>query len=326
MARSPALVRAWEKALLPRRIRQSYSWAIGGGQVVQDDNASSVCLTISEQVVYSPQEEAVVITNDRPAVHALNPPLKWAGGKRWLVPRLREIWQDHGHRRLVEPLSGGLAVALGLLPKRALLSDINPHNMNFYAWLKAGLTLDIEMCNDSESYYRHRVRFNELIALGQEKTCEAAQLFFYLNRTGYNGLVRFNRRGEFNVPFGRHSAIHYERDFSPYQKAFEDWDFRCGDFEDLAIEPEDFIYADPPYDVEFTKYSKEDFDWQDQERLIKWLEKHPGPVVLSNQRTDRVVDLYKSHGFHIEVLDAPRRISCNGDRTKAKEVLATRGL
>ena len=271
-------------------------------------------------------EKAVVTTKDRPVSKVLNPPLKWAGGKRWLVPRLREIWADHNQRRLVEPLSGGLAVALGLLPERALLNDISPHNMNFYAWLKEGLSLGIEMCNREDLYYSHRSRFNELIALGQERSAEAAQLFFYLNRTGYNGLVRFNRRGEFNVPFGKHTNIDYVRDFTSYKKAFENWEFRCGDFEALPLEPGDFIYADPPYDVVFTKYSKEDFDWEDQTRLVKWLVRHPGPVVLSNQKTDRILELYESEGFNIEILDAPRRISCNGDRTKAKEVLATKGL
>jgi len=262
----------------------------------------------------------------RPQVRPLTPPLKWAGGKRWLVPRLREMWKGHEQRRLVEPLCGGLAVALGLMPEKALLNDINPHNVNFYRWLKRGLRLDVDMRNESALYYAHRRRFNELIARGEADGVEAAQLFYYLNRTGYNGLCRFNRKGEFNVPFGSHKTIDYVSDFLDYRRAFEAWDFMCGDFDALDVKPDDFIYADPPYDVEFTKYSKEDFTWKDQERLVKWLAKHGGPVVLSNQKTDRVVELYGDYGFSIDYLDAPRRISCNGDRTKAKEVLATKGL
>src|SRR5262245_45575603 len=99
----------------------------------------------------------------------LRPPLKWAGGKRWLVPHLRPIWESSGERRLVEPLCGGLAVALGLRPRRALLNDLNPHNMNFYSWLKRGLVIDkdVELANDSELYYGYRARFNELIRLGE---------------------------------------------------------------------------------------------------------------------------------------------------------------
>ena len=95
-----------------------------------------------------------------------------------------------------------------------------------------------------------------------------------------------------------------------------------GDFEDLKLRNDDFVYADPPYDVEFTQYAKQAFTWEDQVRLAKWLAQHPGPVVASNQATDRIVELYSSLGFKLMTLDAPRRISCTGDRTPAREVLA----
>ena len=86
------------------------------------------------------------------------------------------------------------------------------------------------------------------------------------------------------------------------------------------------IYADPPYDVEFTQYSAGGFNWEDQVRLAHWLKKHPGPVALSNQLTPRIEELYSDLGFTLTTLDAPRRISCTGDRTPAKEVLATLNL
>jgi DNA adenine methylase len=257
---------------------------------------------------------------------ALRPPLKWAGGKRWLVPHLRPIWERFSDRRLVEPLCGGLAVSLALRPKRALLNDLNPHNVNFYRHLKRGLCLTLAMQNEEALYYRYRRRFNQLIEGGEQTSEEAAQLFYYLNRTGYNGLCRFNRRGEYNVPFGRHETINYTRDLRPYSPAMRGWSFKTGDFERLKLEPGDFIYADPPYDVEFTQYSKEGFNWAEQERLAEWLSRHDGPVVLSNQRTDRIVKLYTGLGFTLDEKPAPRMISCNGDRTPAVEVIATRGL
>lgn len=259
----------------------------------------------------------------------IRPPLKWAGGKRWLVPHLKLIWAKYANRRLVEPFCGGLAVALGLLPENALLNDINPHAINFYRWLKRGLNTKVEMRNDEDSYYECRVRFNELITSRKATTKEAAELFYYLNRTGYNGLCRFNRQGEFNVPFGRYRNLNYSAfvgDFAAYKSIFADWQFTVGDFEQVAVEPDDFIYADPPYDVEFTQYAKEGFSWDDQVRLAEWLAKHPGPVVLSNQATKAIVRLYKDLDFKIKLLDAPRMISCTGDRTRAEEVLATRGI
>jgi len=256
----------------------------------------------------------------------LRPPLKWAGGKRWLVPHLEQLWAAHRKHRLVEPFCGGLAVALGLNPGRALLNDINPHPVNFYAKLQSGLKIRIAMRNERELYYRHREDFNRLVGRGALFTRKAAELFYYLNRTGYNGLCRFNRKGEFNVPFGRHASINYVRDFSEYRAVLSRWTFTHRDFEALPLDDDDFIYADPPYDVEFRQYSQEGFDWSEQERLAQWLAAHRGPVALSNQATPRIVALYESLGFRLRYLPAPRYISRTGDRTPALEVLALKGV
>jgi len=242
------------------------------------------------------------------------------------VPHVAPLWQRFRGRRLVEPFCGGIAVALGLRPARAFLSDINPHVVNFYRWLKRGLKIELEMHNDGALFYRHRERFNRLVADGAGDSVEAAALFYYLNRTGYNGLCRFNRKGEFNVPFGRYDRINYTTDFSAYRAALKGWDFGAGDFEALKLEPRDFIYADPPYDVEFTQYSSESFGWDEQVRLAEFLARHRGPVVLSNQATARILRLYRKLGFSIRRLRAPRMISCTGNRTPATEVLAARGF
>ena len=254
----------------------------------------------------------------------LKPPLKWAGGKRWLVPHVAPLWRGFTRRRLVEPFCGGLAIVLGLDPRRALLNDVNPHLTNFYRHLQRGLVIKLPMRNEDELYYRHRDAFNRLAATRRgRETRKAAELFYYLNRTGFNGLCRFNSRGEFNVPFGQYRTIGYLRDFRPYAGTLSRWTFSCGDFEALAVSPKDFIYADPPYDVQFRKYAREDFDWDAQERLATWLARHPGPVVASNQATPRIVKLYRSLGFSLRFLDGPRFINSTGDRTKAQEILAT---
>ena len=262
----------------------------------------------------------------------LTPPLKWAGGKRWQVPYLRPIWAKNSNtgnntRRLVEPFGGGLAITLGLLPRGALLNDINPHLMNFYRWVKeTGLTATILRSNNEQVYYEHRDAFNDLICNNKWNTPLAAELFYFLNRTGYNGLCRFNRSGRFNVPFGRYKTISYATDFKAYQAIFAQWDFQCVDFQALPVQPSDFIYADPPYDVEFTAYSQGGFSWDDQVRTAEWLAQHKGPVILVNQATSRIRKLYRKLGYTLRFLDAPRRISSSGDRTPAKELLATRNV
>jgi DNA adenine methylase len=258
--------------------------------------------------------------------NSLKPPLKWAGGKRWLLPHLAPLWQPHSSRRYVEPFCGGLAAPLGLRPKRALLNDINPHLINFYTHLRRGLKPTIKMKNDEKSFYQHRSRLNKLIKDGKWQSAEAAQLFYYLNRTCFNGLCRFNQSGEFNVPFGKYESINYATDFSQFRRVFDNWTFTNSDIGSLPVEPADFIYADPPYDVEFTSYSAGGFSWDDQVRTADWLAAHAGPVVLSNQATKRIVELYEKRGFTIDYLAGPRRISCTGDRTAAREVLAVKNL
>jgi len=212
------------------------------------------------------------------------------------------------------------------MPERGLLNDANPHLINFYSWLKRGLNISIALENDENLFYAHRERFNELLRAGKQDTAEAASLFYYLNRTGFNGLCRFNGRGEFNVPFGRYTRINYRREFTACAALFATWQFAAGDFENIPLEPDDFVYADPPYDVEFTQYSKGVFRWEDQERTADWLSRHAGPVVLSNQATDRIIHLYERLGFKLRFVDAPRRISCTGDRTPAREVIAWRNI
>jgi len=258
--------------------------------------------------------------------NSYRPPLKWAGGKRWLVPHLKPLWLNHSHRRLVEPFCGGLAVTLGLSPKNALVNDVNEHLINFYKWLKKGLIIDFNMSNAEDEYYGNRTRFNSLITSGQTKSKESAGLVYYLNRTGYNGLCRFNQSGGFNVPFGKYKRINYETDFTQYKKVFLNWKFTNTSFDKVPLEESDFVYADPPYDVEFTYYSKDGFKWADQVRLAEWLSNHNGPVVLSNQATDRIIELYEKFGFTLTFLQAPRMINSTGDRTPAREVLAVKGF
>jgi DNA adenine methylase len=276
-----------------------------------------------------PSSAAVQIAIEKPKAERerVRPPLKWAGGKRWQVPHVAPLWEGESWRRLVEPFCGGLAVALGLLPETALLNDINPHLINFYRRLKSGLVVEgMKFENREGDYYANRVRFNKLLLAGKGDTKDAAALFYYLNRTGYNGLCRFNQGGGFNVPFGTYARINYKYDFSEYSDILAGWEFTNTHFSTIPLRADDFVYADPPYDVEFRQYSKDGFAWEEQIATATWLSKHTGPVVLSNQATKRILKLYDGLGYHLIKLKAPRRISCTGDRTPAPEVLAIRNL
>ena len=117
-------------------------------------HCSSLLMTpLAKQVANITGSTTGSITGSTAKLERLTPPLKWAGGKRWLVQHLQHIWQKHSDRRLVEPFCGGLAIALGLQPHKALLNDINPHVVNFYKCLQKGLKLEIDVENDREFYY-----------------------------------------------------------------------------------------------------------------------------------------------------------------------------
>ena len=266
--------------------------------------------------------------SDRPEI---DPILKWAGGKRWLAPRIKEMFDSYitavPGARLVDPFSGGMAIPLGVRPTRCLASDANPHLMNLYRHLQHGLVWDegigVEYENNQAVYYDNRSKFNALCASREYWTKEGALLFYYLNRTCFNGLCRFNSAGYFNVPFGRYKTIGYRKDFRDYIRALHGWELYYGDFATLPLEPTDFIYLDPPYDVEFTQFVPRDFTWDDQERLAAWAANHAGPVVASNSMTQRIADLYTKNGFQVyRMQDVPRTIAANGDRAPVDEILA----
>ena len=249
-------------------------------------------------------------------------PLKWAGGKRWLVPKLREIMPKH--ERLVEPFMGSLSVSLGIRPNRAALNDINPHLVNFYRQIQSGLVMDISYGHSEIDYYKAREEFNNNIKAGIIDNQRMAMLFYYLNRTGFNGLCRFNKSGLFNVPFGRYSKINYRKDFNDIKSAIEKYSIHNGDFSTLEYLDGDLIYADPPYDATFSSYSSGGFGWDDQVRLAEFLSSLELPVIVSNQATPRIIELYSGLGFNIQEISAPRRISSSGDRSDALEVLAVK--
>lgn len=256
------------------------------------------------------------------------PYLKWAGGKTWLIPHLRKLWQPQ--QELWDLFCGSLAVGLALGPRRAVCNDANPHLQNLHQQVQAGLSNDLdihlELENSEALYYTHRTRFNA-VAGDPQRNREAALLFYYLNRTGFNGLCRFNRKGEYNVPFGRYKTITYRQNFADYQATMEGWTFPVGDFGRLQPPANAFVYADPPYvATEFTAYDGNPFTWADQMRLLTFLVRHPGPVVASNRADPALVDCYRAAGFNVQQLEAPRRISCTGDRSPVLEMLASRNI
>jgi DNA adenine methylase len=271
-----------------------------------------------------------------PKNELLRPFLKWAGGKRQLLPELRR-YLPRQLRRYFEPFLGGGAVLFHLQPKWAVVNDINEELINTYRVIQnnvEGLVAALSQhLNEREYYYRLRdldrsERFSELTDV------ERAARIIYLNKTCYNGLFRVNSQGQFNVPFGdyKNPKIVDEvvlRAVSYYLNS-NDITFLQVDFEEALREAGkgDFVYLDPPYDpvsntASFTGYNLDGFGRDEQIRLkavVDDLTRRHCRVLLSNSATDFITDLYRD--YTVVVTGATRVINSDATRRgKVDEVL-----
>lgn len=255
----------------------------------------------------------------------LTPYIKWAGNKMRTQAYTLPIYNQYRDRRVVDVFCGALGSTFSLMPKHVLANDINPHIINLHTQVKYNFELDIYLKNDKLTYYQHRYFFNQMIDRDNwANSLESAQYFYYLLKTCYRGLCRFNSGGKFNVPYGRYKNIQYLKSFSKYSTAMKNWDFTCQDFSELTIEENDFIVIDPPYDDSFTGYYGS-FDDKDQVRLVKWLSQFNVPIIAHNLATDKILGLYNRADFDIKLVKVHRSIG-NLDRSPALEMLATKNI
>lgn len=263
------------------------------------------------------------------------PFLKWAGGKYRILDRiLRELPVG---ARFVEPFAGSCAVYLNVSAASALVCDINADLINLYQHLQREGEPFIRYCqsfftpanNTRKRYLGMREAFNS-----SREPRERGALFLYLNRHAFNGLVRYNSRGTFNVPFGTYKMPYFPlkelRDF--HAKTQEvDTVFACRDFRTIfaKLRAGDVVYCDPPYvplsgTASFTAYAGTEFTAADQRDLAALSEqaRHRGiTIVLSNHNTAATRQLYAE--AELTAFDVQRFISCHGDkRTAAPELLA----
>ena len=269
------------------------------------------------------------------------PFVKWAGGKRQIIDKLKEyIPEEYG--TYYEPFVGGGALLFELSPKDAVINDSNKELMNVFNCIKDEEKFT-KMCSElnryetshcEDFYYevrnmdRDKKKFSRLIDY------KRAARTIYLNKACFNGLYRVNSKGEFNVPFGKKIKVNtYEGQNLGIIHAylnFSNIKMLSVDFEDAVKDAKkgDFIYFDPPYDSDtdtFNSYTEEGFNKDQQRRLAKVykeLSDRGCYVMLSNHNTILVNELYSE--FNIHVIEAKRNINSNGKkRGKVEEVIIT---
>lgn len=260
------------------------------------------------------------------------PILKWAGGKTQMLGELMpKVPTSYG--RYIEPFFGGGALFFALQPESAIIADSNPELINLYREVANHVDEVIEYLkkyeNTSEKFYS--VREQDWTTLPK---AEAAARTIFLNRTCFNGLYRVNKKGQFNVPFGKYKnpkICDVDRLYAA-SEALKKAEILCGDYLqvlDHYAQPGDFIFLDPPYlpiseYADFKRYTKEQFYEEDHVELAKTvmrLHERGCHIVLTNSNHPSVRELYAQ--FTIDVIQTKRHISCNGNTRKGEDVIVT---
>lgn len=254
-----------------------------------------------------------------------SPFIKWAGGKRSLLPDLVANMPPT-FNTYYEPFLGGAALFFEASDhvSSAVLTDTNFDLVITFNVIKRDPEPLIKLLEEhtrkhnSDYYYRIRTQSD------LQDPIKIAARFIYLNKTCYNGLWRVNKKGQFNVPIGRYTnVIIYQRaNLIACHKALQNARIEYRDFETITPNIGDFVYCDPPYypidaTSSFTKYTKIDFTEEDQMRLRDFalrLHNDGVLVMVSNSDTPLTRDLYSEPPFNLVVVQAPRLVNCRADR------------
>lgn len=266
------------------------------------------------------------------------PFVKWAGGKRQLLPQIKERMPEQ-FNNYYEPFVGGGAVTFELLPENAVVNDINKSLVNAYRqicdspdeFLEAINKLDNEMWEDGKAYYYSlRELYNDKM-MKSEYDVELAALFVFINKHCFNGLYRVNGKGLFNVPYNnsRKASVDEKaiREISEYLKKVTILE---GDFE-AAVESAmegDFVFIDSPYaplnPTSFESYTKEGFDIESHKRLADLFDELTARgcyCMLTNHNTELINELYGNKGYRIDVVSVKRMINSDASNRVGEEVI-----
>ncbi|EBY9021142.1 Dam family site-specific DNA-(adenine-N6)-methyltransferase [Salmonella enterica subsp. enterica serovar Oslo] len=253
------------------------------------------------------------------------PFLKWAGGKFGVIDDLL-AHMPHGHR-LIEPFAGGGSIFLNAGFDEAIVSDACQDLILTYQVMQREPLALIDKANvmfregnNPEYFDDIKVRFNRRDMTQMER----AAAFIYLNRHCYNGLMRYNRQGEFNVGFGKYRQPYFPlAELEAFSAVASRCTFAVADCNDtVALAGEgDVVFCDPPYEPMpgksgFTNYSGQSFRFDDQVRLaqsLKAAHQRGASVVITNSGAPAIRELYTSMGFDVRPLRARRSISCTGE-------------
>lgn len=253
----------------------------------------------------------------------MKPVIKYRGGKRSEIPLFKDNIPNDFDTYL-EPFFGGGAVFFHLEPQKAVINDINKNLYEFYFDLQnnyARLKKELKeiQCiyeKNQEEYEVKKKLFPQEKVLNKNEELFylirneynyptgkwlAGTVYFFINKTAYSGMIRFNKKGEFNVPFGRYRNFNTDLIEEAHSKLLENTIILTGDYEKVfeKSSKNDFMFLDPPYDCVFSEYGNEvftgDFDEKEHERLAENFKELNCKAMMIISKTDLIKRLYKDY-------------------------------
>jgi DNA adenine methylase len=266
------------------------------------------------------------------------PFVKWAGGKRQLLDRIKARLPKH-FNGYMEPFVGGGAVYFGLQPEKAIINDINESLINAYRQIQISPEEFVNVISEhdrkiadagKEYYYKVRELYNDKL-MRAEYDMELAVLFVFLNKHCFNGLYRVNGSGLFNVPYNNSVKESCSREnILAVSRSLQKVCIKSGDFQDACelAKKDDFIFLDSPYaplnPTSFSSYTKEGFDIESHKRVavvFRELTKRGCYCMLTNHNTELINELYAD--FNKTVVDVRRMINSDAKNRVGKEIIIT---
>ena len=262
------------------------------------------------------------------------PFVKWAGGKRSVIPQLLTCLPRRRLTRYFEPFVGGGALffAIESKIKRAFLSDMNEDLMIAYKIIKTRCDDLIKELQRHERLHKRNDKGHYMAVRKRDKMeclVERAARFIYLNKTCYNGLYRVNKSGQFNVPMGtyKNPRIIDADNICIVSEVLSKVQLARRAFDKIQLRKGDMVYCDPPYDETYDHYTECRFNGEGQKQLSlcarEW-HKAGAQIIISNSDTELIRDLYKAKYWHIKGAVGKRSINCKANgRGKVREVIIT---
>jgi DNA adenine methylase len=245
-----------------------------------------------ENVIENISKENTIIKKE-----FLKPIVKWSGGKGDEIEKFKSYFPS-SYNIYLEPFIGGGSVYFYLSPENAVISDVHKELIDLYVSVAKGHGKDIVEFmkinnNDEETYYKVRDKMNV--------TCELdyAKRFYYERKTCFRGMLRYNKSGKFNIPFGRYKNIRYDDLLNPaYENLLKKTTILKESFEYIFENYNDennFMFLDPPYDSEFIDYGYCKFGKEEQKKLAALFKVTKIKCLMIIGKTDFITDLYKDY-------------------------------